>query len=240
MTANRAILRLVTVDLDETLWPLSPTLERAEHELYTWLQLHAPGITARHDLKSLREQRSVTFLSYPELAHDVTAIRHRSLLNLCLHSGHAATVADQAMAVFLAARNQVTPYDEVPGFLQTLRSRCAIASVTNGNADIGQTLLADCVGLALTAASAGAAKPDPRIFKAALTWANATPDRALHIGDDPELDIVPAQTLGMRTVWINRTHRTWPPDLPPPDLEVPRLDVPALRDYLGLEEFSHA
>jgi putative hydrolase of the HAD superfamily len=51
---------------------------------------------------------------------------------------------------------------------------------------------------------AGAAKPDPRIFHAALQKHDAPLDRAWHIGDSHTEDYQAARAVGMRGIWIRR------------------------------------
>ena len=40
---NPAQVRAITLDLDDTLWPILPTLERAEARLQSWLDAEAPA-----------------------------------------------------------------------------------------------------------------------------------------------------------------------------------------------------
>ncbi|MBD2663315.1 REG-2-like, HAD superfamily (Subfamily IA) hydrolase [Richelia sinica FACHB-800] len=49
-----------------------------------------------------------------------------------------------------------------------------------------------------------AAKPDPEIFKIALSKHNCLPEEAWHIGDSIEDDYLGAKSVGMRGIWINR------------------------------------
>lgn len=51
---------------------------------------------------------------------------------------------------------------------------------------------------------AGALKPDPVIFRAALKRAGAKPEEAMHVGDQYELDIVGAKGVGITPVLIDR------------------------------------
>ena len=51
---------------------------------------------------------------------------------------------------------------------------------------------------------AGAAKPDPRLFDAALELAGSSPDRALYVGDSPANDVDGAAAAGIRTVLLRR------------------------------------
>lgn len=38
---NVARIRAISIDLDDTLWPIWPTIERAEGVLHAWLQAYA-------------------------------------------------------------------------------------------------------------------------------------------------------------------------------------------------------
>ncbi len=51
-------------------------------------------------------------------------------------------------------------------------------------------------------------KPDPKIFDLALNIANAARSEAVYIGDNWEADVLGAQAVGMRAIWINRYG--WP------------------------------
>ena len=50
----------------------------------------------------------------------------------------------------------------------------------------------------------GIAKPDPRIFRQALSRLNAAPDRSVFVGDSMEHDIAGARNAGMMTVYIRK------------------------------------
>ena len=39
-------IQAISLDLDDTLWPVWPTIERAERALHDWLQRHAPRSVA--------------------------------------------------------------------------------------------------------------------------------------------------------------------------------------------------
>lgn len=47
----------------------------------------------------------------------------------------------------------------------------------------------------------GIHKPDCRIFQRALGRLNASPDRAVFVGDHPEVDVAGARAVGMQAVW---------------------------------------
>jgi putative hydrolase of the HAD superfamily len=53
----------------------------------------------------------------------------------------------------------------------------------------------------------GVAKPDPDIFKAALTEAGADPGATVHVGDQPVNDVAAARAVGITPVLIDRYNR---------------------------------
>lgn len=222
--------RLLTLDLDDTLWPCAPTIERAEERFHAWLAECAPRLAAAHDLDSLRRHRRQLFAERPEIAHDMTALRQVSLELLLPEFGYAPDLAAAGVALFCQHRNQVEPYADVVAVLSQLRDRYHLVSVTNGNAEVALTPLNGFFHRCLTAAEVGAAKPDPAIFEEALRWAGVLPEQALHIGDDPLRDVEAARQCGMAAVWVNRGGVAWPSDLTPPVAEVADLHV--LLDWL--------
>lgn len=58
----------------------------------------------------------------------------------------------------------------------------------------------------------GVAKPDPRIFEAALAGAGADPSATVHVGDQPANDVAAARAVGITPVLIDRFARHPEPD----------------------------
>jgi putative hydrolase of the HAD superfamily len=222
---------LVTIDLDDTVWPSAPVLLQAEDALYRWLQQVAPGVTDAHEPVSLRRQRLGLMRERPDIAHDITRVRRESLRRALAGHGYAPELAEEAMSIFLYHRNQVQPYSEVADVLRDLSMRHRLISITNGNSDPARTSLRGLFHGSLNAAIAGAAKPDPAIFRMALDWAGVSAEQAIHVGDDPLLDVAAARDVGMTAVWVNRNGRNWPSDLEPPDVQV--INLNALADWLN-------
>jgi putative hydrolase of the HAD superfamily len=213
-------VRLVCFDLDDTLWPCRPAIDAAEVECYDWLAHQAPRLTAKYGPEQLRAHRLALGQARPEIAHDLTELRLRSLATLLREEGYGVETAHAASDVFRAARNRVTPYAEVIDTLRRLRRRYTLVSVTNGNSQIAHTPLHASFDHSLTAAEVGAAKPDPAMFRAASARSGVPLDAFLHVGDDPVRDVQAARELGVATVWVNRDADAWPDGLAPAELEV--------------------
>jgi 2-haloacid dehalogenase len=56
----------------------------------------------------------------------------------------------------------------------------------------------------ITAQQAGAYKPSLKMFELALSRIGVPAHRVLHIGQSIYHDVIPAQSLGLATVWVNR------------------------------------
>ena len=75
-----------------------------------------------------------------------------------------------------------------------------------------RTGLAGLLDGVVSSAVAGAAKPDRRLFEAALELVAVPAEEALHVGDRLENDVQGARALGMRAALIARDGD--PPPLP--------------------------
>ena len=50
-------IKVLSFDLDDTLWPCLPTILRAEELLHKWLSVNVPEISSSYDVYQLREKR---------------------------------------------------------------------------------------------------------------------------------------------------------------------------------------
>lgn len=213
--AHPSPVKAVLFDLDDTLWPLAPTLLKAEAVLYDWLTLHIPGVTRRFSNAELRELRMELLPTDPQYQFNVWALRHAALTHACRLSSENHELVDQAMAVFSEARNAVTPFDDVVPALMRLNERFMVGSISNGFADLSAIGISRHFQISIAAHQFGSAKPQPEIFLAACAALSVAPHEAVYVGDDPLLDIQGAQNAGLQAVWMNRFQRTLPEHIVP-------------------------
>ncbi|MGH8108558.1 MAG: HAD family hydrolase [Arenimonas sp.] len=223
-------LRALSIDLDDTLWPIWPVIERAESALDIFLQQHCPNTAKKFPMEKMRELRMNIVDMYPGIEHDFTQQRKLSLLHALRESGDAEHHAEAAFDVFYAARNKVEFYPDAIPALKRLVARYPVAALTNGNADLHAIGIAEHFVHFVTARNEGHAKPDAPIFHSTVSRLGVSAHEVLHIGDDPLLDIVGAQRAGLRSCWINRRNETWPDIYAAPDLQFTSLTD--LADYL--------
>ena len=210
---NLSKIQAITLDLDDTLWPVWPTIARAEVVLQDWLTLHAPQ-TARlcADTDFKKCIRAEVNQRHADKAHDLSFLRHESIRQSLIRAGDAPYLADEAFEVFFAERQNVTLYDGVEQALARLALRYPLVGLSNGNADVFRTAAGPYFKASLSARQFGVAKPDVRIFHAAAAQLNLSAESVLHLGDDAHTDVMGAMNAGMQTAWINTQGHDWPHD----------------------------
>jgi FMN hydrolase / 5-amino-6-(5-phospho-D-ribitylamino)uracil phosphatase len=211
-------VRAVAFDLDNTLWDVGPVLERAELRLHQWLSEHCPRIPERVSAAGMRDARAALAREEPHNAHDFTYLRIASLARHARECGYDEEIAQRAFDVFFAARNEVELFADVRPALQRLRSRYALATLSNGNADLTSIGLAEFFVLSLNARQIGVGKPHPRCFERLTQELRLQPHQVVYVGDDPVLDVEAARASGLATAWVNRFGLEWPQAIAPADI----------------------
>ncbi len=99
-------------------------------------------------------------------------------------------------------------YEDAVPTLRELRGRGLRLGVSNWDTRLRRIAeghgLDRLVDFLVISAEAGARKPDPRIFRAALERAGVAPAEALHVGDLADEDVEGARAAGLRAVLLDR------------------------------------
>ena len=205
-------IRLVTFDLDNTLWHVDSVIRRAEKETRDWIGLRVPDYASYMNAENVASLRAQALEESPDIRHDVSALRihmmSRAFEQCGLRRSEADVRAHEAFAVFLRWRNMVTFYDGAQDTLNSLSQRYQLAALTNGNADVQEVGLGSYFSFAISAAEVGSSKPSPEMFLEALRRADVSPNNAAHVGDNPIDDIEGANRVGMYSIWVNFDART--------------------------------
>ena len=200
------MIRLVTFDLDDTLWSVDRVIHRAQAMMLEWMRPRVPEYADLPVADKAAIGKAVV-AAQPNIVHDISAWRETNLREAIKHCGYppgvAAQLAQGAFAEFLDWRHRVEFF---PGALDTLAELAAnytLAALTNGNADFERLGLDEYFSFGYCAADVRAKKPDPAMFKRALDHAAVQPSEAVHIGDNVVDDVQGAQAAGMATIWVN-------------------------------------
>jgi len=219
-------VRAITLDLDDTLWPVWPTIQRAEQVLSNWLAQHAPATAALSAQVEVKKAvRADIHARHADRAHDLSFLRLETIRALLLQAGDPGHLAESAFEAFFAERQRVDLFEDALPALAFWSQRYPVVALSNGNADVHRVGIAQHFHASVSAKSLGVAKPDLRIFLAGAAAAGVSPHEVLHVGDDAHADGVGALAAGMQVAWLNREGHEWSHGDTRPHLEVPDLHV---------------
>ena len=203
-------IKAISLDLDDTLWPIWPVIARAEQALQDWLRPHAPATAAfLADAEQRVALRRAVQEQRPELGHDLRTLRQELIRQALRRHGEDPGLVAPAYEVFIAERMRVELYEDARPALAWLAQRFPVVAVSNGNADVQRIGLGEYFHAGFSAQEFGVGKPNARIFHAAAYAAGVQPHEVLHVGDDAALDVLGALNAGLQTAWVNRAGHDW-------------------------------
>lgn len=196
----------ITFDLDDTLYDNVGVIRRTETESVRFLQAYHPGLQSIQ-VADLQRLRAEVRAQEPEIYHDVTEWRRRSVELAMLHAGlnaqEALEGARVAMTVFARWRSEIDVPEETHATLRALAERWPLAAITNGNAEPQRCGLDRYFRFILRAGPNGRAKPFHDMYTLAAEKLGVPPARILHVGDDLTTDVAGAVRSGLQACWIN-------------------------------------
>ena len=147
------------------------------------------------------EAESGAYRSYRDVLRDVVR-------RLAQRLGFEASTAEQDSLPNSIASWE--PFPDTVRALKELHSRYKLAILSNIDDDLFAAT-APRLGInfdqVITASQASAYKPSPVIFRLAQQRLGISAPEWLHAGQSIYHDIVPAQSMGLATVWVNRQSR---------------------------------
>ena len=220
-------IKLITLDLDNTLWHTDPVIKRAEEAQWQRAKELNPSLDQHFTAEKLQELKINIASQHPELRHKLSKLRLEFLYQVFIASGshdqQARLFSEQTFSVFLQVRNQVTLFPDALNLLQSLQQNYHVIALSNGNADLKAIGIDHLFDAHFHAENVDQPKPHSDMFLAALEYANVQASESIHIGDHPDQDILAAQQLGFNTIWANILGQQWPLDLIPADNELSQI-----------------
>ena len=208
------MIRLITLDLDNTLWDIEKTMLRAEKELRVHLKSVSDKAFDIYCSETTSEIRNHLLKVQPGLRSDLTEFRKLLLGEIFFRAGKSIQdskiLANSAFNTFFEFRNKVVFFEGAIDVLTALSEKYKVFALTNGNADVKMIGIDKYLSGAVSSAEVGVSKPSPKIFKAVLDKAGEEAKSCIHVGDDYEDDIVGANNAGIASIWLNHRHQSDP------------------------------
>lgn len=192
----------IMFDLDDTLWSCKPVIQRAEQRFFQWSEVNHPGLCQQHTPDTLIKSRIRFMREHPQWHHNLTHLRKQWLGRLAQECKLDDSFVEDGFNIYWLARNEVELFDGVSDFLQRLRERYVVGSITNGNADVAHIGIDHLFDFSVTSIEAGVAKPHRNIFELAAEKSGHRMADILHVGDDWERDVQGALAAGADAAWV--------------------------------------
>jgi len=203
--------RHIFFDLDRTLWDFERNAFEAYSEIYEKYDLRLRGVAnLDHFVKCYLRHNDELWALYRDGKIEKEYLRWRRFEVTLNDFG----IDDQGLAQDIG-NDYVTLSPQkkhlLPNALETLdylRGKYRMHIITNGFEEVQFLKLANSnlhhyFQHVITSEAAGAKKPDPAIFRFALSRVGAVSAECLMIGDDIETDILGASAVGMDAIFFN-------------------------------------
>ncbi len=216
--------RVVSFDLDETLWDFLPMMDGALRSTIDELERRRPDLAGRPI--TVEELHQVRAEVAQELEGSYEELRRESFRRVLMARGcDVPALRDWMVEHWMSARvDTVALHDDVePAMDELSRRGYVVGAITNGNFPLHRHTLAERLAFIVHAEHVGEFKPAAGPFRVALELAGAEPHLWVHVGDSLETDVAGAQAFGLRAVWLNRAGLD-APDGYAPDAELRSLD----------------
>jgi len=213
-------IRMITFDLDDTLWDNVPTITKAEIETRKWIE-NKVGKIDWGDLNDFLNLREELIKEDESIKWDISKLRKEIFKRKLAHitpEKYRNKLVEDAFAVFISRRHEVKLFDGVEIALKQLSKNFLLGVLTNGNADIFRFNIGKYFSFSVSSLEAKNSKPNRAHFdKAIEIMENIKFDEILHIGDHQVNDILAAYNLGIESLWFNNNESTWDQNFPKPD-----------------------
>ena len=207
-------IKVISFDLDDTLWPIMPTILNAEKVTNAWIKKNYPGVGSLLGSKETTQSRDRLLKKNPDLKYQLSTLRELYFIELGLLAGYSESEAKQmassSFEIFFNERNNVVLFEGVEDCLNDLKEQYSLGVITNGNADLKKIGIDHYFDFSFSASDLKASKPDPIMFEAVKEFTGCTGQQICHVGDHPLLDVKASHDCEMNPIWFNKEGLDWP------------------------------
>ncbi len=205
-------LRAVLFDIDDTLFSTSAFASRArDNAVHAMVEagLRLPPERVRRELDEVITEFSSNY------DHHFDKLLQRLRPSSIGRVNPALIVAAGVAAYHDTKFRELAPWPDVQPLLQGIVAGGLRAGVITHGWTVKQAEKLVRLGLVplfdpgaiFISDQIGIAKPNPKLYQAALVELGLEPQQVLYVGDNPAHDIAPPASLGIRTAWARRGAR---------------------------------
>lgn len=182
-------VKVISFDLDDTLWDNTGVIEKCEKETYDFLCKKHPPFAEHYSQESLLRISEQLIIEGEPHFDNMTTLRKAVLKHALIETAGDLNLVNQAFAVFYYWRNQVVIPDITYKLLENLSKNYSLYAVSNGNSNLYWLGLMQYFEKHYIAGVDGRAKPSAEMLHRICEQKNIQPEELLHVGDNHETDI---------------------------------------------------
>ena len=195
------------------------------------------GVCERMEGLGLRHSVDELMAMCEQAATDFAPSPFRGMLaRLSLTEDQLRPLADSAR---YEHENEVL-YPGVPELLETLSRKFKLGVIANQSQGTEKRLarwrIRDPFSLVFASAEFGLSKPDPEIFRRAISLAGCAPERTLMVGDRLDNDIGPAKSQGWKTMRVLQGFSRF--QAPRRREEIPDITIPSIQGLSDVRQIG--
>ena len=213
-------IKMITFDLDDTLWDNKPTITDAEIKTRNWIEKRVGRVDWGNfnDFLSLRQDLIKRDKS---IAWDIGKLRieiFKEKIKKLVSPDDVQKISEEAFNYFLKKRHEIRLFPHVENALKNLSKNYMLGVLTNGNADVYKLSIGKYFKFSISSLEAKDSKPNKPHFKLAQGYLPGVKyNEMLHIGDHQINDIFGAYALGINVLWFNNNGALWEQDFLKPN-----------------------
>ena len=213
-------IKMITFDLDDTLWDNKPIITNAEIKTRKWIEDRV-GTIDWGDLNDFLQLRQTLIRKDKSIEWDISKLRieiFKEKIKGRVSNDEITKLAKDAFSYFMKRRHEIELFPGVRDALKTLSEHYMLGVLTNGNANIYKLPIGKYFEFSISSFDAQDSKPNKPHFELAKSHLpNLKYSEMLHIGDHQINDIFGAHALGIKVLWFNNTKALWEQDFKKPD-----------------------
>lgn len=186
-------IKVISFDLDDTLWDNSGVVEKANKKLFEFLSQQEPLIGKHYSVEAL-EAINQSFIDLENPNYDNMTVLRKAVIKKVLEDiGGDLSLVNPAFSIFYHWRNKISIDSTIVKWLSDLKARYKIFAVSNGNSNLSILNLRSCFQEHYIAGIHGRAKPSPEMLKKISFDYQVQSNQIVHIGDSQETDVMSAK-----------------------------------------------
>lgn len=190
-------VKLISFDLDDTLYDNRPVISRAETVFLAYLKAKFESQNKQFSVQKYTQIKQKLLAGKEQRFEDMSLLRQAVLAEFCSGLNETNAISSKAFELFINARSNIDIPLAIENMLNQLSKHFILVSVTNGNCDPKQLSVGQLFADNYSPSLKSRAKPHPQMLQQVLADYELSLEELIHIGDSVENDGVAASVAGV-------------------------------------------